>query len=69
VDQAVRLLKRGAVDYLLKPFEPDLLLARLKELVSCHTRGRAEANVLGVSPPCALWKTCCRGWRRARLRC
>jgi len=55
VDQAVRLLKRGAVDYLLKPFEPDLLLARLKELVSCHTRGRAEANVLGVSPAmCAV---------------
>jgi DNA-binding NtrC family response regulator len=50
VDQAVRLLKRGAVDYLLKPFEPDLLLGKLKELASCHESGRAEADVLGISP-------------------
>ncbi len=50
VDQAVRLLKRGAVDYLLKPFEPDLLLGKLQELASCHEAGRADADVLGISP-------------------
>ncbi len=50
VDQAVRLLKRGAVDYLLKPFEPDLLLDKLRELASCHEAGQTGADVLGVSP-------------------
>lgn len=50
VDQAVRLLKRGAVDYLLKPFEPDLLLGKLKELASCHEAGRADTGILGISP-------------------
>jgi DNA-binding NtrC family response regulator len=50
VEQAVRLLKRGAVDYLLKPFEPDLLLGKLKELVSCHEAGQVDADVLGISP-------------------
>lgn len=50
VDQAVRLLKRGAVDYLLKPFEPDLLLGKLKELVSWHESDQADADVLGISP-------------------
>ena len=50
VDQAVRLLKRGAVDYLLKPFEPDLLLNKLKKLVSCRESGRADNDVLGISP-------------------
>ncbi|MDD5390950.1 MAG: sigma-54 dependent transcriptional regulator [Gallionellaceae bacterium] len=50
VDQAVRLLKRGAVDYLLKPFEPDLLLGKLKELVSRQVPGRTDADTLGISP-------------------
>jgi DNA-binding NtrC family response regulator len=50
VDQAVRLLKRGAVDYLLKPFEPDLLLGKLKELISCQMADLADADVLGISP-------------------
>ncbi len=50
VDQAVRLLKRGAVDYLLKPFEPDLLLGKLKELSSCQEGERQESDILGISP-------------------
>jgi DNA-binding NtrC family response regulator len=50
VDQAVRLLKRGAVDYLLKPFEPDLLLGKLKELVTFQKSGQLDADVLGLSP-------------------
>ena len=50
VDQAVRLLKRGAVDYLLKPFEPDLLLDKLRELASCHEAGQTGADVLGGFP-------------------
>jgi len=50
VDQAVRLLKRGAVDYLLKPFEPDLLLGKLKELVSRQVPGQTDTDTLGISP-------------------
>jgi DNA-binding NtrC family response regulator len=50
VDQAVRLLKRGAVDYLLKPFEPDLLLGKLNELIARHDVGQAGLDVLGISP-------------------
>jgi DNA-binding response OmpR family regulator len=36
VDQAVRLMKRGAVDYLTKPFEPEVLLVKLRELAACR---------------------------------
>jgi len=51
VDQAVRLLKLGAVDYLLKPFEPDLLLGMLRELVAGQDGGEAtESEMLGISP-------------------
>jgi DNA-binding NtrC family response regulator len=50
VDQAVRLLKRGAVDYLLKPFEPDLLLGKIKELSLFCDSGGGDADVLGISP-------------------
>lgn len=51
VDQAVRLLKLGAVDYLLKPFEPDLLLGMLRELVLMPPHGvPTAADPLGISP-------------------
>lgn len=50
VDQAVRLLKRGAVDYLQKPFEPDLLLGKLKELAACRDAQQGEIDALGISP-------------------
>jgi len=51
VDQAVRLLKLGAVDYLLKPFEPDLLLGMLRELVAGQDgRVKADSEPLGISP-------------------
>ncbi len=50
VDQAVRLLKRGAVDYLLKPFAPDLLLGKLKTLLTRQDSGHSDVDVLGISP-------------------
>jgi DNA-binding NtrC family response regulator len=51
VDQAVRLLKLGAVDYLLKPFEPDLLLGMLRELIAGQDGSELVDNVLlGISP-------------------
>jgi DNA-binding NtrC family response regulator len=48
VDQAVRLMKRGAVDYLTKPFEPEVLLAKLRELAACQD-GKASGS-MGISP-------------------
>jgi DNA-binding NtrC family response regulator len=45
IDQAVRLVKSGAADYLAKPFEVQLLLARLAELA----RPPAATGALGVS--------------------
>jgi DNA-binding NtrC family response regulator len=51
VDQAVRLLKLGAVDYLLKPFEPDLLLGMLREMMAGQEGGDAKVGEqLGISP-------------------
>ena len=45
VDQAVRLVKAGAADYLTKPFEIGVLLDRLAHSV----RAQAPAGILGAS--------------------
>jgi DNA-binding NtrC family response regulator len=45
IDQAVRLVRAGAADYLEKPFEVQVLLARLAELA----RPPAATGALGVS--------------------
>jgi DNA-binding NtrC family response regulator len=47
IDQAVRLVKAGAADYLTKPFEVSTLLDRLAELL----RPAAVTGALGVSAP------------------
>ena len=36
VDQAVRLVKNGAVDYLRKPYDISALIARLRQITSGH---------------------------------
>lgn len=51
VAQAVRLLKLGAVDYLLKPFQPDHLLGMLRALIATQEGDRSEySDPLGISP-------------------
>lgn len=51
VAQAVRLLKLGAVDYLLKPFQPDHLLGMLRGVIAAQEGGNSELNdPLGISP-------------------
>jgi DNA-binding NtrC family response regulator len=45
IDQAVRLVKAGAADYLAKPFEVRVLLERLAEVI----RAPATTGALGVS--------------------
>ncbi|WP_075213960.1 sigma-54-dependent transcriptional regulator [Mongoliimonas terrestris] len=49
VDQAVRLLRGGAGDYVLKPFEMGDFLKRLTSVLPARQDG--EAGVLGVSKP------------------
>ena len=48
IDQAVRLMRSGAVDYLTKPFEIDDFLIRIGELMG--PREASGTHVLGLSP-------------------
>jgi DNA-binding NtrC family response regulator len=48
IDQAVRLMRAGAADYVRKPFELDQFLDRLKELV--RTNPPSPSQILGSSP-------------------
>jgi len=43
VRDAVRAMKLGAADYLVKPFDPDELLLRLKQAVEAHQLRRSAA--------------------------
>ncbi|MDD5366749.1 MAG: sigma-54 dependent transcriptional regulator [Gallionellaceae bacterium] len=50
VDQAVRLIKQGAADYLIKPFDPDTLLDKLGLLRGTLKIAPDHAEPLGPSP-------------------
>lgn len=49
IDQAVRLLQAGAVDYITKPFEMSGLLGRLTQLMRPNPTSAAP-ELLGISP-------------------
>ena len=49
IDQAVALVRAGAIDYLTKPFDLPSLLQKAREIVAPRTRNSAE-GLLGVSP-------------------
>jgi DNA-binding NtrC family response regulator len=48
IDQAVRLMRSGAVDYFMKPFELDDFLIRIGELMG--PGGSSGTHVLGLAP-------------------
>ncbi len=48
IEQAVRLMRAGAVDYIVKPFAVDVLLEKLRRLLERHFP--AEVGELGHSP-------------------
>ncbi|NTV95463.1 MAG: sigma-54-dependent Fis family transcriptional regulator, partial [Thiobacillus sp.] len=54
IDQAVRLIKLGATDYLLKPFDPDTLLGKLGALKRPPPIEISHTEPLGFSPAMAF---------------
>lgn len=49
IDQAVRLMRRGACDYVTKPFDPDDFLSRIERNAVRQKRHRDRLPKLGVS--------------------
>jgi len=50
IDDAVRLLKLGAADYLTKPLNPAELITRLRALTPARQRRTGDEHSLGLSP-------------------
>ena len=50
IDEAVTLMKAGAVDFVTKPFDLDQLMARVHRLCDETAATAADAPVLGISP-------------------
>ncbi|MDP2751250.1 MAG: sigma-54 dependent transcriptional regulator [Rhodocyclaceae bacterium] len=50
IDRAVELLKRGAADYVTKPFDPEIMVAKIKELAKAYgPSDDVTSDALGVS--------------------
>ena len=49
IEEAVSLMREGALDYVTKPFDLDQMLARTREMALERSRG-SEGTALGISP-------------------
>ena len=47
LDSAIEAVRKGARDYLLKPIEPDLILARIKDVLSGVEGSRRRREIVG----------------------
>jgi DNA-binding response OmpR family regulator len=47
LDSAIEAVRKGARDYLLKPIEPDLILARVREVLSGVEGSRRRREIVG----------------------
>ncbi|MFZ2099857.1 MAG: sigma-54 dependent transcriptional regulator [Oricola sp.] len=50
IDQAVRLMRLGAADYVTKPFHFEDFLSRIRDNARSHSPLRRNETILGVSP-------------------
>ena len=50
IDTAVSLLKKGAADYVTKPFDLDLLMEKIRALAAFAGRAPDDIPALGISP-------------------
>ena len=68
VDSAVEAIKRGAYDYLTKPFRTELLLEKLDRLLTCRklNEGSAELEIETVGPLVAQSPTSRRLFEKIR---
>ncbi|NIR30315.1 MAG: sigma-54-dependent Fis family transcriptional regulator, partial [Gammaproteobacteria bacterium] len=51
IDDAVKLLKLGAADYVTKPLDPDALVSKLQRICRVHGETDDQGTALGISAP------------------
>jgi two-component system, NtrC family, response regulator HydG len=67
IDQAVRLMRMGAADYVTKPFRFEDFLSRIRDTARSHPHVEHGDHVLGVSPEMRQLETVLQRYARTDL--